>query len=358
MTSIIYIDECGYTGEDLFNQDQPVFCLASTSLSESLCAELLHANMGNIKSAELKHTALARKPRTQTQVVDLLKALTVYSDNIRFSIAHKQYTLLTKIVDLLIEPLAYDDGVEFYKDGFNIAYSNVFYILAKYIVGEQFFLKMLRNFQRLMRERTLRAYREFFQLFFEVGLPKDFVEHTIFLRAVHSRYGTGILTEIPKDSLDIAVNMAFNLVALWSANTKDNLKIIHDRSSAIAKNKRIWDHIVSPEIPARTVGMDRRLMHFPLRVISTELGESRTYSGLQLVDILAGAMTRRAKWEINGRDPNDVYSAMLAEFLPDAFPGISMIWPSSSVTPEELGTVGPCAEDAIEHFVQQIKKLG
>ena len=40
MTARIYIDECGYTGEDLFNLDQPIFCLGSTSLSKDECKTL------------------------------------------------------------------------------------------------------------------------------------------------------------------------------------------------------------------------------------------------------------------------------------------------------------------------------
>src|SRR6266446_9402511 len=110
MVARIYIDECGYTGDDLFNVNQPIFCLASTSLSEEKCQELKDIYFGKVKSKELKHSQLAKNKSQQIMVIDLLRDLKKISETIKFSIAHKRFALLTKIADLIVEPIFYDNG--------------------------------------------------------------------------------------------------------------------------------------------------------------------------------------------------------------------------------------------------------
>jgi hypothetical protein len=73
-------------------------------------------------------------------------------------------------------------------------------------------------------------------------------------------------------------------------------------------------------------------------------------------DIMAGAMARCLKWNLEGEKTGDDYAQELSSFLPESFSG-HLIWPSLSVTPEELGTVGPNAEDAIEHFINLTRDI-
>jgi hypothetical protein len=357
MITTIYVDECGYTGEDLFNPEQPIFCLASTSLSVAECAALISAHMSGVKAGELKHSSLTRNNRHQKRVVGLLREIAhQHNSTVRFAIVHKRFALLTKIVDLIIEPLAYEDGIDFYDRGLNIAYSNALYYMTRSLVSEKFFLQMIQNFQKMMRDRTQGAYDHFFRLFFDTELPRAVAEMTIFLKGSHIKHGQAAIRSIPPDSLDIAFGEAFNLIAKWSEDIKGELLIIHDQSSNMARSKHIWDRVVSPDVPERVVGKDKRLMRFPLRVVRTELANSKMHAGLQIVDILAGAMTRCMKWIISGQNPTDEYAAELASFFPESFGG-HMLWPNPEFTPEDLGTTGPSADDAIDHMVDLIKDL-
>lgn len=355
MSTTIYVDECGYTGEDLLSAEQPIFCLASTSLTTEECTNLSKAHMADVRSAELKHSALARSARHQGRIIALLREIAEqHSSRVKFAVAHKRYALLTKMVDLIVEPLAYEDGIDFYERGTNIAYSNMLYYLTPGMAGEKFFSEMLRNFQRMMRERTPITYDRFFKLFFRGNLPPDLKEATIFFRYSHNKHGPAEIFSVPPDSLDIACAEAFTLVAKWAEEIDGDLIIVHDQSSKMARNKKIWDRVVSPGVPERVVGWDRRLMRFPLRVTRTELANSKDHPGLQIADMLAGAMTRCMKWIISGEDPADQYAKELASFLPESFGG-HMLWPSPQVTPEELGTTGPTVEDPIQHIVELIK---
>jgi hypothetical protein len=51
--STIFVDECGYTGQNLLDAVQPIFALASLNLSELDCIDLKNNFFGRVKSVEL-----------------------------------------------------------------------------------------------------------------------------------------------------------------------------------------------------------------------------------------------------------------------------------------------------------------
>lgn len=350
----LFIDECGYTGEDLFNEDQPVFILASIYLPEEHCVELKNEYFSKVKAKELKHSRLSKYPAQQNMIIDFLRYMSKESDSVKFAIAHKRYVLMIKIVDLLIEPMAHEDGLDFYEDGLNIAFSNMLFLQTQRLAGTGFFESMLHSFQLMMRERTYEAYDSFFKPIFETNFPKELDEFLIFLKAHHLRYGPSILRTIPEDSLEFAFAEAFTLVAKWSECIPGNFVITHDESSNMAKNRKAWEKAVHPDVPPKVVGYDRRKMYFPIRAEKTDFARSKDFVGLQLADITAGAMARCMKWNIQGQKGADDYAKELSSILPASFGG-HMIWPSLDVTPKELGTIGPKAEDAIEHFIDLMR---
>jgi hypothetical protein len=177
-----------------------------------------------------------------------------------------------------------------HQDGLNIAFSNMLYLQTKRLAGDEFFKYMLQSFQQMMRERTYSAYEAFFRLICENKFHEELDEFFIFLKAHHKRYGPNFLLTMPKDSLEIAFAEAFNLVAEWSKSIQGNFSLIHDKSSNMAKNKKDWDKVLHPDVPPKVVGYDRRKMCFPIRAEKSDFENSHDLAGLQLVDILAGAM--------------------------------------------------------------------
>ena len=91
------------------------------------------------------------------------------NDTVKFYIAHKRFVLLTKIVDLIVEPIFYDDDEDFYKDGSNISYSNILYYSLKVVMGDEFFSNVISKFQVMIRKRTKQSYYN--------SLPDTFTSH-------------------------------------------------------------------------------------------------------------------------------------------------------------------------------------
>ena len=99
----IFMDECGNTGEDLFSNDQPVFTLSSLNLTEEECLEIKQRFFGSVKASELKHASLVKRPAQQEMIINFVREMASRSDVVKFSVSHKRFILLTKIVDLIVE---------------------------------------------------------------------------------------------------------------------------------------------------------------------------------------------------------------------------------------------------------------
>jgi hypothetical protein len=74
-----------------------------------------------IGSAELKYNRLARNGRYHERIIELVRVLA--SEPLRAGawVAHKEYALMTLVVDWWMEPLAHKFGMNLYKDGATLA---------------------------------------------------------------------------------------------------------------------------------------------------------------------------------------------------------------------------------------------
>jgi hypothetical protein len=343
----VFIDECGYTGEDLLNREQPVFVLASVNLPESVCLEYKQEYFSRIRSQELKHSRLCRRNAQQDMIIQFIKDLGGRSDSVFFDYSHKKYMLATKLVDLIIEKLAYDSGIDFYEEGLNIAFSNLLYYMVPAALGEEYFDRFLMRFQKMCRLKTRKSFDDFFNMFNSLDWPNEVDDLFTFLKAAEQIYGYTILDMIGPNYLEVSGTCAFVIAGTWSHKLGDEFVIYHDNSENMLRIKKGWDKLTSPSVPSALVGQDRRTLQFPLKVKETLIEDSKYWVGLQLADILAGALTRFLCWLINGKNPEDTYARNLSNVLLDSFSGHA-IWPQTKVTPEELGTVGAKEGDAIE----------
>ena len=73
--STIFLDESGFTGQDLLNSEQPVFTVATLNYSEVTCRQLKASFFQNVRAVELMHSALRKSPGQQRMVLAFLKEL-------------------------------------------------------------------------------------------------------------------------------------------------------------------------------------------------------------------------------------------------------------------------------------------
>lgn len=293
-------------------------------------------------AASLIRRRLVKRPAQRAMVLKALDEVKQAADKVKISLVDKQFALVAKVVDLVVENAMRETGEDIYERGLNIALANVLRICVPVFGGPQFLPDLLDRFQRMMRERTPTAYDTFFRPLFETEHPPQLDDLLGFVRAGHVVVGPSLVTDAPKGALDISMTSAFAVLHQWRHATKRELVLYHDRSSNMQKNGALWEAIVSADIPDQTVGYDRRSITFPIGVTETKFEDSKAWAGLQLADVIAGAIFYWARWRRLGFDAQDEYGVALENRLQD-WQFAHIIQPTKDVSPEELGTDGPIA---------------
>ena len=351
----VYMDESGFTGEDLLSPEQRIFVHVSATLSDEECAALHKEYFSGTQGPELKHKNLSRRPSGQRRIVGFINAVqglgkcTVW-------VCHKEFTLLTYLVDWWVEPAMRRDGIDLYQDGGNLALCNMAYYCLRTFQTDRFLREHLRRFQRMMIRRTLKSYREFWEELYRDyhRTDKRTKDILVFFLGGEMKLGYERLREIPKRALDPAFTTAVQTCGHWRKHTDAPLSLVHDKSSSLAKDKWLWDLITSPDIEQRTIGLPGRETVYPLNVVQIEFADSRSHFQLQFCDLVAGATAARCRQFIGlSHDKNYVEQlegAGIERLM------IGAIWPQPEVDPEKLGMKGWSGE-GVDFLAEQLAKL-
>ncbi len=361
---VVFIDETGYTGPDLLNEAQPVFVLASHNFEEQEACAIKSRFFGKVRAKELKYAAMRMRPRQQAMIIDFVKDLSRHQGRVGFAYAHKPFCIVTKAVDLIIEPSMHEHGVNLYHRGGNIGLSNMIYFFTRSFAGKAYLRRLLDALQTFLREpcgRTCVALDSVLES--KTGLSSGRTDAPDPLKQVLGFLHLPLLAMdvrdirrlSSKDDLEICLSFALCLMASWGSQLGEEILLIHDASSEMSKNRDLWDKIVSPNVPPAKVGWDRRTMEFPIRIRDTRFERSVDWAGLQLADVLAGAIAEclRSLDQPSGErtDYVDQLWTNLGEWSCEEH-----IWPEQRFSPDELDTEKNFANDPIQHMMELVSR--
>ncbi|MEQ9640224.1 MAG: DUF3800 domain-containing protein [Alphaproteobacteria bacterium] len=352
----IYLDETGFTGEDLLAKDQPVFVQATMNYNQEEARDLISTYFPALKADELKYSRLRRNPKHRESVIRLIERVSSDSDRSATWIAHKEFALVTLLVDWWVEPLAHESGFNLYEDGANLAMANLFFYCMEGFWHRGFRTKLLFQFQRMMRTRNPQYFREC-RAFInrERGRTDDNREEIIrYLWPSFELLGFSHVRGLPNQVLDIALPGLVALGQTWRSRDEGHWSVVHDQSSNMAKQKWLWDALSSPEVAAARFDGPAGPQHFPMNVTETRFADSKSEIQLQLCDVLAGATATYLRRSVEQVD--DVgYAETLARAGIDNLI-IGGLWPRPEVSPDELGMRGWDGNKAIEWISDQIAR--
>jgi hypothetical protein len=363
--AIIFLDESGYTGHDLYSADQPVFVIATLNIPEDTCKALKTAYFHGVRAGELKHAALAKRPNQQDMVVSFLTELSQDKSLVKVSLAHKRFVLVSKMVDIIVEPALRMDGIDIYKNSMYLSLSNLLFFVLPALAGEAFFNDLLQRFQRMMRDLSPQAYRDFFDPLFRTHDSSQVDELLWFLRAGHTHLGPEFLDEIRRElgqlglsqhshgPLDIGFSDTVTLMALWRTEIAEGLELVHDESKRMASERHIWDALADKGAPAQAVKRGADIFTFPIAVEGTVFGSSRSWVGLQLADVVAGATAYYFSQVVKGIKQGDDYAAKLGPIVHGllstaTWPSLDPIVGESEMTVEDIHATLRMFEDILE----------
>lgn len=154
MTHITQIacDESGSEGENLTTAQHPVFVHASVNLSLDEAEDIilsLRSATGS-QAQELK-SAQILKPKFRPNLVHLLRDGGPLDGRVNLYYADKSYFVVGKMIDLLVEEQAYDEGRDIVSSGHAHDLALVLHRRGPDAVGEEAWTALLRSFNDLIK---------------------------------------------------------------------------------------------------------------------------------------------------------------------------------------------------------------
>jgi hypothetical protein len=349
-----YVDETGFTGEDLLAADQPIFVQASIDFSSSETQDILSSIFGGVGAKELKHKNLSRNAAHQARIVEFIRLAASDPKRVAAWVAHKEYAAVTMVVEWWLEPLAYKSGLNLYKDGGNQAMANMLFMCLQAFWDEKFRRKILLAFQRMFRARTQERFGECEKLIKDAKdqalLDERRSDILGYFLPSFSFLGLKHVAGLPAHVLDLALPGLVNLGHTWRARHEGPWEVVHDRSSNMAKQRWLWHALSSTDLPSAMFDHPHASVVFPMNVTTTRFANSETEKQIQLCDLLAGAISASVRLPEGDAYRKELLEADILSLV------TGNIWPTTDVTPEELGKKGWDGNVAIEWISDAIAK--
>lgn len=353
---LVAFDESGNTGPDLFNEDQPVFVLSSSDLTVAEADELL-AHVRTQQASEAKFTGLKKSNAGRTRILRFLEAAKSYSERIRITYYHKEYMVVTKVVDVLIETLAYRDGIDLYENGANIATANYHYYCMPAFCGKERARRFLDSFVAMIRKRDQSSINNFYFNAWQVHAASIDRQYSTSIGPILATEPLihDILEHNGPESIDPAIPSFFEHCAYWGDAFGEYFDVLHDKSKILFQEKECVELFMSKEIPHAEIGYDRRKYGFPLKANGISFGDSKNDPRLQVVDLIAGSSGYWATGLATGQ-ADAMFCKQLHELGMPLFAG-NAIWPSMEIDPKMMGTVHDGGINAVDYMTDQLSKL-
>ncbi|CFB71320.1 DUF3800 domain-containing protein [Yersinia enterocolitica] len=350
----IFFDESGNTGGNLLDAEQPFFTLGSCKVSHNDALKALELT-GSKSPNEAHFKTLRRRKSGQDGIIRLLESKYVSEENVKIFLVDKNYMLTTKIVDVLIENWSHNRGIDIYINGQNLALSNLFYFCLPVFCGDEHTDMMYANFIKMIKLQSEESIEEFYM---SVDKLKELSTDIRFVETIERISTTKedineILEGTDKSTLDPSIPALFKHCIEWDKKFPSGYYIKHDDSKAITEQKEIFDKFMNLSKSTEIYGYDRRTFSLPIKARSLSFHSSEEYPQLQIADIVSGA----AAYYVNclkKQTLDDYFYNELKRINIDKYFNDMVIWPTSYVSPEDLGTVytgGINAADGVAQFL-------
>ena len=333
----VYFDECGNTGQNLVDDQDPIFVLASCRFSAAAEKQVLE-HFKNYKGPELKYSRLRRTDAGQRSVLRFLEDSAVESSAAAAFVIHKPFMIVTKYCDVVLEPSVREAGLNFYERGLNIATANLLTTTMPVFLNPKTWTHFLSAFVNVVRERSAGAFGDLIRL---AELIHSHLENT--QRDMANWFAPVLLLRreeffetLGDHELDPLVTSYYLLVDHWGKKLGDRFEMCADQSKVLVKER---DHLLAladPDIAPVEQGFDRRKMQFPLKIAGIRAVDSVVERQVQLADIIAGVLAGALKSPDRTKEGTFAYRALKLCFGKQFY--IDGVWPNTEVDPKKLGT--------------------
>lgn len=304
----IYLDESGYTGDDLINAEQPYFVIASSVVGDDEARAILRRCFPRYQGSEFKFSNIWKRRTHRNGLRDIAQEIPKLHDRIFLWIIDKRFCLLTKMLDYLIEPPISAAGFDFYAGGYAQRYMNTAHRDILRHGSESMYEATVRHWDAFARQpgaETLAALQRHLEQIASTTRPPLSSLYDFAIQGLAFFKKTNPSLEEFTESNEIQLTSVFSSVIWWRQQRPEDFNLVHDESSNFLRQRALWstmlrDDFVSPPLPMG----NGTLVEFPLRIRSTRSASSHDSPAIQLCDVFAGLGAKAAlAFEGRDRDP-------------------------------------------------------
>jgi hypothetical protein len=352
---IVAFDECGYTGQNLGDAEQPVFALASVHLSDEEALRVLSVFDGCIQG-EFKYTKIKKAKRNRERILEALNDSAINKNACKIYPIHKPFMIVSKIVDNIYEMVAREEGIDLYEGRAALATANVIATTFPSFLGWTRFYRWLDRFSELCRRRDVESFSRF-QRESEgiyVTLKGKSLNAGAILSPVLLACGRGVdyvVDCFAERDHDPVIPAVYMLVDAWSKESAGRFHMISDESKVIEAERARLLKFSDPNLKPVELQHYGFSQVYPLKLASLTIGESHNSKLIQVADLLSGATCHALNSRASGK-PTDEMEDKLAGLLFEKMLIIGGMWPDRAVTPEALEADGMYHGNPVDYMMR------
>lgn len=289
---VVYFDETGNSGQNLLDPGQPIFTLAGVHLPDDVAAAIVAEVRSQLPATqgEPKYGSLAKATRGREALVRAFEQLP--ADNVQAMVVLKPFLVVTKMVDLLVEPLAHRTGFNLYEDKQGLALADLLQVCGPVFGTPEAYNRMLQAFVDWIRQRVSTD-----DLYEAIAAFKATVTHAGFAewidlleicRPIADETAEDIASGEMEDVLDPAVPVLYRVCPAF-ADSIGRFRLVHDSSKVVDRwtaTLRTVHFFPNPAEPGEYME--------EMPVSRIDFADSKAHPQLQLADWTAGAVRQWA----------------------------------------------------------------
>jgi len=300
LPTTIYVDEAGFTGDDLLSKEQPYFVMSGVAGDEVFATEFIRNFRERVptQGTELKGSNYAKSAAFEATFRGVLKSL---EGRCRVVVADKRYVASSKFFEYAIEPGVKQNNKILYENDFHRFVANFFYFftLAEDVEASSLlekFISALRGGPEALTEfgKALEPKRQAGSVNGDPLAAMIKIAQRTWLSSHEEMTALIGPAGRLKWVLDATTNCMASLMRDFS--TPDTvMSVIYDSSKPMAEAGGFFDVFVNrPELTTTIAPLGDRPIGFNLAQPMVA-GDSKAVVGIQVADIAAGIVNRLAK---------------------------------------------------------------
>ena len=296
MTQIVYLDESGFTGNDLLNKDQPFFSYAAIAIDEQASKNIINflRQKYSIKSCELKFNLINKRKNKKQIIIDIINKVGNKASVVCFD---KKYGLCAKFFEYIMEPCISKYNSMFYSSGFHhfITYELYNELLTN---KNPAIINLIQDFAKLVMENNKNSKtKDFFNKYGNISNIPDNYDFYNLLCYWISNNKNFINSEfkalsgddaIDKYSLDFSYTALFTLCAEMSSRYGE-IEVIYDKSKVLEAHSSIINSFVGKTLKFPCLNFLSGKKQHIINIVKPLIAENSKFSySIQIADLIAG----------------------------------------------------------------------